>query len=141
MSPPLKLDDQLPHVWVEVIRWLCDQIEPRTWLAIGSAYERRPTDNAAGLRTIFEAIDRHHARSDPVVAFFGWLHVPTWEKGADGVYRITGLSSLLTNIYQMPASPVIAPLDDPETLAALGLCRAARDDRDRRVKVMPWMAN
>lgn len=123
--------------WAAVIEFLRAGIEPDTWAAIRHACQLHPGDNAAGWRTIVAVAEWHDMRLEPVAAYFGWLHPARFEVQG-GSYRVVGPALDYVNIYQGHACAAVVPLDDHETVCALGLCRAQRHDRDRRVLVAPW---
>lgn len=119
--------------WADVLAHMVDQLRPATRAAIAEAIERRPA-SIAGLLNI---ATEHCARYEPVAAYFGWLHPARRDR--HGV--IIGPAVDWQNLYhRAPADLLVMlpPLSDPETCAALGLCRASRADRERRVSVMKW---
>lgn len=121
------------NLWAEVLDFLLAKLQPCTLAAIQEGIERRPHY----LWGITDIADKHRARHQPVAAYFGWLQQPRF----DSLGRCIGQSGYWQHIYR-PAprhAEVLLPLDDIETMAALGLCRASRSDRDRQVRhLLAW---
>jgi|GEM_PF-6992519 len=122
----------LAPIWADVLDYMVSQLSPATRAAISEAIERRPA-SIAGLLNI--AIE-HGARYEPVAAYFGWLHPAR----RDQYGAIVGPACDWQNIYHRAPANLLAllPVLDVETCAALGLCRASRADRERRVSLMRW---
>lgn len=120
------------NLWADVLDYLVAQLHPRTVAAIQEAIERQPRSIAQ----LLAIADRHDARHDPVAAYFGWLHPARY----DSAGRCVGPALDWRNIYGAASrhDAAILPVDDEETMAALGLCRASRSDRDRRVRHLFW---
>lgn len=122
----------LAPIWADVLDHMLAQLSPTTRAAISEAIERRPASIAGLLNIAAE----HCARYEPVAAYFGWLHPARRDQHG----AIIGPAGDWQNLYQRgPANLLLMlPLSDRETCAALGLCRASRSDRERRVSLMKW---
>lgn len=122
----------LAPIWADVLDYMLAQLRPETRVAISEAIARRPA-SIAGLLNI---ASEHSARYEPVAAYFGWLHPARRDQHG----TIIGPAGDWQNIYQRAPANLVAllPVADRETLAALGLCRASRAERERRVSLMRW---